>query len=236
MPEPLLYDASDSPFCMKARMCLATKAIPYRTVTVTMARARELRRLNPLGKVPVLVDGDDVIPDSSAIARWADARVPDPPLLPADREARAYCMLIEEWADEALYFIVAAFKWLNAENRGAALANTVTELATGPFRPLVARLLVRKVRRRYAAWGHTAASLGHLEARMRENLGVLDGLLGDRPYLLGRTPTLADVATFAQLAWMRRYAERRLLDEAPAIVAWMERVASAPPIVEALSA
>jgi glutathione S-transferase len=234
MPEALLYDASDSPFCMKARMCLHVKAIPFRSVAVTLRRLPELRRLNALGKVPVLVHDGEVIADSSAIARWAEARRPDPVLLPGDPAVRAYCTLLEEWADEALYFIVGGFKWLNPENRAAALTNTVTEICGGPLRPLVGRVLARRVRHRYAVWGYRAAQLGQLEARMRENLGALAGLLGDRPYLLGRSATLADVAAFAQLAWMRRYAERRLLDDVPRVVDWMERVEAAPPIAESL--
>jgi len=233
--EHLLYDLTDSPFCMKARICLHVKGVPYRTVTVTAGRLRELRRLNPLGKVPVLVHGAEVIADSSAIARWAEDRYPDPALIPADPEARAYCLLVEEWADEALYFIVGAFKWLNPENRRTALANTVSDLATGALRPLVGWAMARNIRRRYAAWGYTAAGLGALEARMRENLGVLAGLLRDRPYLLGRSATLADVAAFAQLSWMRRYAEARLLHEVPTVLDWLDRLGKAPAVAAALS-
>jgi len=69
--EHLLYDLRDSPFCMKARICLHLKGVSYRTVTVTARRYRELRRLNPLGKVPVLVHDGEVIADSSSIARRA---------------------------------------------------------------------------------------------------------------------------------------------------------------------
>ena len=86
--EHLLYDLTDSPFCMKARICLHLKGVPYRTVTLTVGRRRELRRLNPLGKVPVLVHGADVIADSSTIARWVEDHYPDPALIPADPEAR----------------------------------------------------------------------------------------------------------------------------------------------------
>src|SRR5689334_15456342 len=168
--ETLLYDLDDSPFCLKARVCLQLKGVPFRRVTVTVGRLRELRRLNPLGKVPVLVAGGDVVADSSRIARHLEARYAEPALVPAAPEARAYAALLEEWADEALYFIVGAFKWLNRENRAAALANTATEMAGPIVRPVVGRLLARRVRRRYAASGYTAASLGDLEERMREHL------------------------------------------------------------------
>jgi glutathione S-transferase len=235
LDEVLLYDNSDSPFCLKARICLQLKGVPFRRVTVTLRRARELRRLNPLGKVPVLVHGTEVVSDSSQIARHLEACYPEPGIIPADPAARAYAMLLEEWADEALYFIVGAFKWLNPANRAAALANTVTEVTSGPLRPLIGWLLARDVRRRYAAWGYTARGLDHFETRMRENLDLLAQLLEAKPYLLGRGPTLADVSVFAQLAWMRRYAEASLLEQVPVVGQWMERLDAAPPIAAALS-
>jgi glutathione S-transferase len=233
--EILLYDLNDSPFCLKARICLQLKGVPFRRVGLTVGLRRELRRLNPLGKVPVLVEGGDVVVDSSRIARYLEERHPEPALIPAAPEARAYAALLEEWADEALYFIVGAFKWLNRENRAAALANTVTGMASGLLRPIVGRLLVRDVRRRYAAWGYTADALGSFEERMRDHLATLTTLLEGKAYLLGRAPTLADVAVFAQLVWMQRYAERRLLDGAPAVVGWLERLGSLPAVAAALA-
>ena len=235
LDEVLLYDLSDSPFCLKARICLQLKGVPFRRVALTLGRMRELRRLNPLGKVPVLVQGDMVVADSSRIARHLEEHHPAPMLLPVGQEARAYAELLEDWADEALYTIIGAFKWLNPENRAAALANTVSEVAALPLRPIVGRLLVRNIRRRYAAWGYTADALAHFEERMRANLGTLASLLEGKPYLLGRTPTLADVAAFAQLAWMRRYAERRLLDETPVVQRWLDRLGAVPPVAAALA-
>ena len=236
LDENLLYENSDSPACLKARICLNLKGVPFRRVPVTLGRARDLRRLNPLRKVPVLVLGTDVITDSSRIARHLDARYPEPALLPTDAAARAYALLLEEWADEALAFLVAAFKWLNPANRVAALDNTVTEMTGGALRPVVAWALARSAQRRFAARGYTAAALGELEERMRDNLDVLTALLADKPYLLGRGPTLADVAVFAQLSRMQRYVERRLLVGRSELEGWLARVEAVPAIAAALVA
>jgi glutathione S-transferase len=236
LDEVLLYELTDSPFCIKARICLNWKGVPFRRVPISIGRLGELRRLNPLRKVPVLVDGGNVVADSSAIVRHLETRHPEHSLLPKDPEARAYCLLVEEWADEALYFLVGAFKWLDPKNRAAAVANTVPEIASGMLRPFVAWGVARSVRKRYAAWGYGPDALGQLEDRMRDNLDVLAALLADRPFLCGRALTLADVATFAQLVWMRRYVQRRLLDDAPVVARWVDRLAAEPAVAAALPA
>ncbi|MBW5807000.1 glutathione S-transferase family protein [Burkholderia sp. COPS] len=49
----------------------------------------EFLRLNPAGKVPVLVDGDLVIPESAAIVLYLAGKYPEKALLPVDPALRA---------------------------------------------------------------------------------------------------------------------------------------------------
>ncbi len=49
----------------------------------------EFLRLNPAGKVPVLVDGDLVIPESAAIVLYLADKYPEKALLPGDPALRA---------------------------------------------------------------------------------------------------------------------------------------------------
>ncbi|VWC12374.1 glutathione S-transferase family protein [Burkholderia lata] len=49
----------------------------------------EFLRLNPAGKVPVLVDGDLVIPESAAIVLYLADKYPEKALLPVDPALRA---------------------------------------------------------------------------------------------------------------------------------------------------
>jgi glutathione S-transferase len=96
-------------------------------------------------------------------------------------------------------------------------------------------MMAWRIARRYAAWGYGPGALEHFAERMRENLATLSTLLDGKDYLLGRVPTVADVAVFAQLAWMRRYAERDLLDDAPVVRDWLDAFAALPPVAAALA-
>ncbi|MCP3717719.1 glutathione S-transferase family protein [Paraburkholderia sp. CNPSo 3281] len=52
-------------------------------------RRPEYLRINPAGKVPVLIDGDRVIPESAAIVLYLADKYPEKVLLPADLDERA---------------------------------------------------------------------------------------------------------------------------------------------------
>lgn len=49
----------------------------------------EFLRINPVGRVPVLVDGDQIIPESAAILFYLADKYPQKALLPVDLEERA---------------------------------------------------------------------------------------------------------------------------------------------------
>ena len=232
-PETLLHDLTDSPSCAKARICLMLKGVAFRRMTLTLRGLRRLRLLNPLGQVPVLEHDGRALADSTAILRYLEERFPDPPLLPEEPAARAYCDLVEDWADGSLAFVVGAFRWLNPANREVALGATARELGGGP---LVRWALGARFRLRYRAAGYSPASLGHFEERFVGELCTLAALLEQRTFLLGRSLTLADVAVFVQLAPLRRFVEAPLLDAQPGVLRWLERVAALPAVAVALAA
>ena len=56
--------------------------------------------LNPKRQVPVLVDGDVVVYDSTIVLEYLEDRYPEPAALPARAIARARCRQLEAAADE----------------------------------------------------------------------------------------------------------------------------------------
>ena len=98
-----LYDYPDCPYAQKVRVVLAEKELEYETVLVDLRkqeqRTPEFLRLNPLGKVPVLVDDDAVICDSTIINEYLDDEYPSTRLMPEDSQGRAQVRWFEDYCD-----------------------------------------------------------------------------------------------------------------------------------------
>jgi glutathione S-transferase len=100
-----LYDFLPCPFGQKVRIVLAEKGLSYELVQIDLTqgeqRRPEFRRLNPFGRVPVLVDEDTTIYDSTIIAEYLEDEYPEPPLLPAvgSSALRAQARTWEDIAD-----------------------------------------------------------------------------------------------------------------------------------------
>ncbi|MCB1843275.1 MAG: glutathione S-transferase family protein, partial [Halioglobus sp.] len=84
-----IYGVHGSPFVRKVLIALEFKGIPYEIVPqMPFARDAEYLKINPLGKVPTLVDGDLTLGDSKVICRYLENAYPEPALYPkalADR-------------------------------------------------------------------------------------------------------------------------------------------------------
>jgi len=100
-----LYDYPDCPFCQKVRVVMAEKDLEYEKVLVDLRKqeqkAPEFLRLNPYGKVPVLVDEDEVIYDSTIINEYLEDEYPLPRLMPEDSQGRARARLLEDYCDNS---------------------------------------------------------------------------------------------------------------------------------------
>jgi glutathione S-transferase len=88
-----LYDRHTSPNCQRTRIVLYEKNLPYETIPVDLVAKEQKRpeflKMNPYGKVPVLVDGDTILYESCIINEYLEDRYPNPPLLPKDPGQRA---------------------------------------------------------------------------------------------------------------------------------------------------
>ena len=134
-----LYDYPDCVFAQKVRVVLAEKELEYERVFVDL-RAKEQQKpeflkLNPYGKVPVLVDEDLVVYDSTIINEYLEDEYPHPALMPADSAGRARVRLMEDFCDNSFLpsagFVMTELAKPEAEQDAERLHRYRNELARG---------------------------------------------------------------------------------------------------------
>jgi glutathione S-transferase len=93
-----LYSGPLSLFTAKVRIALDEKGVDFQRIEVGWSPERryephhpDVVALNPKRQVPVLVDGDLVVYDSTLILEYLEERFPEPPLYPKERAQRARC-------------------------------------------------------------------------------------------------------------------------------------------------
>jgi len=92
-----------SPYVRKVLACMNLKGLRYEVDPITPFFGNdEFRRLSPLCRIPVLIDGDVNIGDSSVICAYLDEAYPERPLLPDGPKDRARARWFEEYADTRL--------------------------------------------------------------------------------------------------------------------------------------
>lgn len=105
-----LYSGPLSLFTAKVRVALAEKGLSYELLPVPFSRKDgyspklpQMLAINPKGQVPVLIDGDLAIYDSTLIFEYLEDRYPQPRLYPTDPCERACCRQAEAASDEILF-------------------------------------------------------------------------------------------------------------------------------------
>jgi glutathione S-transferase len=99
--------------------------LPYRQVAVEDSTADAFLALNPMGKVPVLVDGDFVLTESVAITAYLATLTPND-LLPAASHQRAR---MDQWTSWAITEVEFHFTIMVREIRRAAQAGHAPDSA-----------------------------------------------------------------------------------------------------------
>jgi glutathione S-transferase len=139
-----LYYGSGSPYAWRAQLALEHKALPYELKVISFAagdtRKPEFLALNPRHRVPVLVEDDFVLYESSAIVEYLDEAYPGrgAPLFPGDARTRAIirrmiCEVDEDFDAALDPLTTQAFSKKPAERDPKAIADSrkalVDELA-----------------------------------------------------------------------------------------------------------
>src|SRR5689334_10011214 len=92
-----------SPFARKVALALDYKGLPYDAVDgLTHENRDALLKVNPRAEVPVLVDGDITVVNSSDIVAFLDQKYPERPIYPAALKDRVEARALERLADSRI--------------------------------------------------------------------------------------------------------------------------------------
>jgi len=211
MTELILHHYEASPFSEKVRLALGYKKLAWKSVRIpaVMPKPDVIALTGGYRKTPLLQIGPHVFCDTQLIVAVLEQLEPTPALL-----GNAAAEIVAQWADTTLFdnAVALAFRPTRFD-----LMQMMTPEEMGAF------LADRK------QMGEGARRVPPAHATARAQLPVfvarIEGMLRDHPYLMGATPTVADLSAY-HCFWFIRLSCPELLEPFNALLAWMERVAT----------
>lgn len=95
-----LYRAPFSTNVQRVAIALALKGLEVDSVVISYSDRSAVVEVSGQGLVPVIVDGGEVVVDSTRILRFLDERYPEPRLFPTDPTRGAEVDIFIEWFNE----------------------------------------------------------------------------------------------------------------------------------------
>jgi glutathione S-transferase len=229
--EPRLITLQISPFNELARWSLERCGIAYREEPQALIwHTIASRRAGGKGTTPVLICGDEIVPESAEIVEWADRNSGPLRLFPSGPEG-----------EEARQLMVRLISELGPETRRIAWTHLIDdleladrywghELAPGQRRaqPFLLRIARPAIRRRMRLGG---AELDGVPVRVSEIFDEIAARLDGRRFLFGETLSAADIA-FAAMASPAILPDRGF----PVPLPDPEAMSTVTPIIDALRA
>ncbi len=193
----MLYDFGNSVCCQKVRITLRTKRLEWQAIRVDLFKSEQYDpkylKLNPKGVVPTLVhDGKPVI-ESTLICEYLDETFPEPPLIPDDVWQRTRMRLWSKMVDEGLHEGVTelSFSAMFRER----MRNMTEEQRQVRFRNIGDPRRRDRFKSTYEHGVRSPFAL-HAIAAYERAFKLLEETLAESggPWILGVTPSLADIA------------------------------------------
>jgi len=103
----ILYHDVPSTNSDRVKIALAEKGLSWEGVRISLAKREqknpEFLKLNPYGKIPVLVEDGKILFESCIINEYLDEKYPDPTLMPKDHWARGRARILVDYAINYLH-------------------------------------------------------------------------------------------------------------------------------------
>ncbi|MDP3425011.1 MAG: glutathione S-transferase family protein [Burkholderiaceae bacterium] len=199
-----LYVTPRAPNPRRVTMFMAEKAITGIELVAVDINAHEhrseaFRHLNPLTTVPTLVlDDGRALSESRAICTWLEGQHPEPNLMGADADERAFIEMADRRAE-----------WYLMVPIGQVIRHTHPGLAA-------------LEQPQFADYGQAQM------AKVRDYASRFDQLLQTQPWMAGERFTIADITAFCALEFARLMKFSPKAEGLDALQAWRDRVAERP--------
>lgn len=200
-----LLEFPHSPYVEKVRWALDYKGLPFKRVTLMPGlHILTVRRVAPESTVPVLINGKDVIQDSSKILTYLDKKFPDKNLTPTDAELAKFGLEIEMKSDIQLGANLRRILYFWLLDDTDAMNHFFTHRWGLPKKLLfrgVYPLIRKRISKKYEI---TKANLDSSITDLDKYLDELSGILGNKKFLLGDELTRTDLAVASILSLLAR--------------------------------
>jgi glutathione S-transferase len=224
-----LYNAPQSTCSQRVRFVLNAKGLPFDEVKLDLLAGDQLKpeylKLNPNGVVPTLDHDGDIIIDSSVIIEYLDEVFPQPTFTPTSPVARAHMRALMRFIDEmpAAAVRVPTFN-LAFLPRFAAMSEEEF-IAFAESKPLRKEFMLAMGRK-----GFPDKEMNASLDRMRRTYERMDETIAGSggPWLLGRDPTLADVALMPAIVRMADLGLDTMWQGMPRVARWYDQVREHP--------
>lgn len=224
-----VYNYPLSPCGEKVRFALVEKRLGFIDRNVDLGSKENLRpeflRLNPRGLVPVLVDGEEIISDSTVILEYIEDRWPERPLRPPNAIGRARMRRWTKHVDEMLHPawsgiawpILVRPKWLEKTD---VQVDEMLAALPDPKR--------RERQKRLFKLGLEAPDATDSLAVFRATCGEMDRDLGQSIWLTGGSYSLADIALLPYFVAVEVFGLRRLFHQYENVGRWYADACARP--------
>jgi len=225
-----VWGVSVSYYTGKLESYLRYKGLAYE-MEHPFADQERIRGLAGAVQVPILERDDGRwMSDSTPIIQHLEKEFPDRTVLPADPVVRFIALLIEDYADEWLWRSAMHYRWSYEHDRellSRILADEVTTHVRAPR--FIRRHIVKKRQRTLFVLNDavTEETREHVEAGFFNAMRAMQSMLRERPYLLGNTPSIADIGMMGPM--LRHFGQDPtpaaiMRNEWPDIAEWVARV------------
>ena len=221
-PALILHQYQVSPFAAKVRRVCYYKDIPFETHNFGLTKLSAVKKISPSGKLPALQVGERIIVDSTDIVAFLEEQGGNP-VFPADPARRAQAHIIEDWADESLYFYDLAMRtW---PHNVALLAEDLTLEESGFMKSLFRRVIPGAILKQAKGQGIARKSPEEVCRDVERHFDAIVALLEDSEFLVGSQRSIADIAGVSMCTVLDRAKEASdMMAARPLLLAWRERV------------